>query len=273
MLFLKILFQIGAGISSLLALLMDYKWYDKRKRIFKRSRNVAIVMAVVLLIIGVFLIVHDENQKDLEITSLNSQLDSVQSRLINIQGSSDSLNYKITPFLKLATERYPNVSSEQALDSLKRDISSLSMKTNRLETFETNRQASERELASLRGTPPSIGVSLIMDTKRNVAVGIQFFNKVPIKFTYRLHNYSSKQSYSDGTRGDFELYPQENGKIIYIKDDFNFKDNLRNEETKLKVTVYYESIYYLQSMNPALRGAKSAIYTVDPFNNSISIDN
>ncbi|HZH94358.1 MAG TPA: hypothetical protein VEY06_00675, partial [Flavisolibacter sp.] len=120
MLFLKILFHIGVGISSLLAVLLDYKWHDKRRKIFKRSRNIAIMMAIALLIIGVFLIIRDEIQKDSEITSLNSQLDSLKSRLINIQVSSDSVNYKITPFLKLATERYPNVSSEQALDSLKR---------------------------------------------------------------------------------------------------------------------------------------------------------
>jgi hypothetical protein len=273
MLFLKILFQIGTGISSLIAILLDYKWHDKRKIIFKKFRNIAIFLAVALLIIGVFLIVQDESQKNFEITSLNSQLDSVQSRLNSIQKSGDSLNFKITPFLKLATERYPNVSSEQALDSLKRDIFNLGTKTNKLEVFENNRQTNEKEFAKLKSTPPSIGVSLIMDKKRTVSVGIQFLNRVPIKFTYRLQNYSSNKSYSDGTRGDFELYPQEDGKIIYFKDDFNFKDNLRNEETKLKITVYYESLYYLQNMSSALRGSKSAIYTVNPFNNTISLDN
>lgn len=273
MLFLKILFQIGTGISGLLAILLDYKWHDKRERIFKQYRNVAIVMSVILLLLGVFLTIQDENNKNSEITSLNSRLASVQTRLINIQGASDSINYKITPFLKLATERYPNVSPAQALDSLKRDISVLSLKTNRLETFEANRQTNERELAQLKVTPPSIDVSLTMDKKRNVAVGIQFLNNVPIKLNYRLQNYSSKQSYSDGKRGDFELYPQESGNVIYIKDDFNFKDNLRNEETKLKVTAYYESIYYLQNMNPTLRGAKSATYNVNPFNNTIRQDN
>lgn len=267
------MFQIGVGVSSLLAVLLDYKWHDKRRKIFKRSRNIAIIMAIALLIIGIFLIIHDEIQKDSEIKSLNSQLDSLKSRLINIQVSSDSVNYKITPFLKLATERYPKVNAEQALDSLQRDLSRLNMKTSKLETFEINRQASEKEFALLKATPPSIYVSLTMDTKRNVAVGIKFLNKVPIKLSYRLQNYSSKQSYSDGSTSDFELYPPENGKIIYIKDDFNFKDNLRNEETKLKVIVYYESIYYIQNMNPALRGTKSAIYTVDPLNNTISIDN
>lgn len=273
MLFLKILFQLGTGISGLLAILLDYKWHDKRERIFKQYRNLAIAMSVILLLLGVLLTVQDENNKNSEITSLNSQLASVHTRLINIQGSSDSLNYKITPFLKLATERYPNVSPDQALDSLKRDISVLIVKTSRLETFEANRQTSEREFAQLKVTPPSIDVSLIMDKKRNVAVGIQFLKNVPIKFNYRLQNYSSKQSYSDGTSGDFELFPQESGNIIYIKDDFNFKDNLRNEDTKLKVTVYYESLYYLQNMNPALRGAKSVVYTLNPFNNTISQDN
>lgn len=230
-------------------------------------------MSAILLLLGLFLTIQDENNKNSEIKSLNSNLASVQTRLIQIQGASDSLNDKITPFLKLATERYPNLTPGQALDSLKRDLAVLSLKTNTLETFETNRQTIEKQLARLKVTPPSIDVSLTMDKKRNVAVGIQFLNKVPIKLTYRLQNYSSKQSYSDGMSGAFELYPQENGNIIYIKDDFNFKDNLRNEETKLRVIAYYESLYYLQNMNPALKGSKFAIYTVNPFNNTIHQDN
>lgn len=200
MLFLKILFQIGTGVSSLIAILMDYKWHDKRKVIFKRFRNIVIFLAVFLLIIGVFLIVQDENQKNFEITSLNSQLDSVQSRLNSIQKTGDSLNLKITPFLQLATKRYPNLSSEQALDSLRRDIFNLSTKTIKLEGFENYRQANDKKFALLKSTPPSIGVSLIMDKERTVSVGIKFLNRVPIKFAYRLQNYSLNKSYSDGTQ-------------------------------------------------------------------------
>lgn len=273
MLFLKILLQIGVGVASILTLLLDYKWHDKRKIIFKHSRNIVIWITIVLLFLGIIIIVHDERQKDSEIISLNNQLDSLRSRLIYIQTSSDSVNYKITPFLRLATKRYPNLSSSQALDSLKRDISNLNSKTTLLETFETNRQANEQEFARMKTTPPLIDVSLIMDRKRNVAIGINFLNKIPIKYSYRLQNYTSSQSYSDGTRGDFELYPPDDKRIIYVKDDFNFKDNLRNEESKLKLTVYYQSIYYIQNMNPSLRGAKSVIYNVDPVNNIIKKEN
>jgi hypothetical protein len=273
MLVLKILFQIGVGLTSLLAVLLDYKWHDKRKKVFKRFRNILIWITAALLLIGVAILVQDENQKDTEIKTLNNQLDTLKLKLTNIQTSSDSVNYKITPFLKLATERYPNLTAAEALDSLKREITNLNSKTTQLETFEASRRANEQEFVRLKNTPPSINVSLIMDKKRTVAVGIKFLNQVPIKFSYRLQNYTSAQSYSDHNTGEFELYPPTDNRTIYIKDDFNFRDNLRNEDSKLKLTVYYQSIYYIQSMNPALRGSKSEIYNVDPQNNVITKTN
>lgn len=273
MLFLKILFQIGVGLTSLLAVLLDYKWHDKRRTVFKRFRNIMIWITGGLLLIGVVIIVQDENQKDAEIKTLNNQLDTLKLKLTNIQTSSDSVNYKITPFLKLATDRYPNLNAADALDSLKRDITNLNSKTDQLENFEVSRQASEQEFVRLKNTPPLIDISLIMDKKRTVEVGIKFLNNIPIKFSYRLQNYTSTQSYSDHTNGEFELYPPTDNRTIYIKDDFNFRDNLRNEDSKLKLTVNYQSIYYIQSMNPSLRGVKSEIYSVDPLNNLITKNN
>jgi len=125
MIYLKILIQLLTGISGLVALLLDYKWHDKRRKIFKTLRNLLIVITVVSLIAGVIITLYDENEKNDEVTNLKNRLDTAQNTLTYIKSNGDTLKSQIKPFLELATQQYPNLSSNEALKKLKNRLTVL----------------------------------------------------------------------------------------------------------------------------------------------------
>jgi hypothetical protein len=265
MLLAKILFQIGIGLAGLLALLLDYKWYDKRRLVFKKSRNLLISLSILSVLTSIIVTIYDEREKDEAIKTLTAQLDLIKR-------NGDKLNLQIEPFLKIATDRYPNLSSEKALDSLKEDIKKIESQTFSLEKSEIARQLREKGLEELRTTPPDIEAILSMDNQRNVSVGVQFHNNVPIKFAYTLmHSYRDKVL-SSHTSSEFQLYPLKDKRPIFIKDDFNFREHIPNTGfSDIEVIISYESIYYLESLNSNLRGSVSKVYTVDPHKNILTI--
>jgi hypothetical protein len=91
MLYLKIFLQVGIGVTGLLAVLLDYKWHDKRKRLFKRTRNLLISLSILLVVAGSTVTVLDERQKNEEILSLNSQLKSIEENGRKLNNKQDSL--------------------------------------------------------------------------------------------------------------------------------------------------------------------------------------
>ena len=125
MIYLKIIAQLLTGISGLVALLLDYKWHDKRKKIFKTLRNFLIFLTIVSLIAGVIITINDEKDKTDEITNLTNKLDTTQNTLTYIKSNGDTLKSQIKPFLDLATQQYPNLSSSQALEKLKNRLNDL----------------------------------------------------------------------------------------------------------------------------------------------------
>lgn len=111
MIYIKIIAQLLTGISGLIALLLEYKWHDKRKKIFKNLRNWLIFLTITSLIGGVIITINDEKDKADEITYLKNSLDTSQNTLIYIKSNSDTLKSQIKPFLDLATQQYPNLNT------------------------------------------------------------------------------------------------------------------------------------------------------------------
>lgn len=267
MLFVKILFQAGIGLTGLLALLLDHKWHDKRRKIYKKLRNVLIVSSILLLVMGVALIIVDEKEKNKEVATLTQQLTLIRE-------NGDNLNRQIEPFLKIATDRYPNLTSEKALDSLKEDIQNLNTKTQSLEKLELVRQVGEKELEILKKTPPQIDAILSMDNQRRVTIGIKFLNKVPIKFSYTLRHSKGDKELSNHNTGEFVLYPTKDHHLFYIRDEFNFRDHIPNDGfSTLKLSVSYQSIYFIETLNPNLKGTVTSTYSIDPLKNIITKEN
>jgi hypothetical protein len=265
MLYIKVLFQIGVGVVGLLALLLDYKWQDKRRTVFKKTRNVLIGLSILLVITSVVLTIFDEKQKTSEIATLSEQLNLIKQ-------NGDRLNLQIVPFLKIATDRYPNLSSERALDSLREYIQKIENQTSILQKSETVRQVKEMELDEMKKTSPKIEALLSMDHKRNVSVGVLFHNKVPIKFNYTLQHSQGDKVLSKGTTYGLLLYPPKDNRPLFIANDLNFKDHIPSDSiSELKVTISYESIYYSESLNPNLVGnSSSKSYVIDPRKNTLT---
>jgi hypothetical protein len=129
----------------------------------------------------------------------------------------------------------------------------------------------EKEFQVVKSTAPLIEAFLAMDKNRIVSVGVKFLNAVPIKFTYTLEHFKGDKGLSNHMAEEFELYPPVDNKTIFIRDDFNFHDHIPNDQfSTLKVTINYESIYYVESLNPSLRGSVSATYTINPNSNTIT---
>ncbi|RAW01245.1 hypothetical protein [Pseudochryseolinea flava] len=125
MIYLKIVTQILTGVSGLLALLLDYKWHDKRRKIFKHLRNALVLLTIFSLMAGVLITYYDEQDKNGEIGTLKSKLDSASNTLAYVKSNSDTLKLQIKPFLDLATSKYPNLNSSKALEKLHERIDSL----------------------------------------------------------------------------------------------------------------------------------------------------
>lgn len=100
MLYLKIFLQVGIGVVGLLAVLLDYKWHDKRKKIFKRTRNLLISISITLVIVSSIVTVLDERQKNEEILLLNGQLKSIENNGIELNLKQDSLKSNYDSLLR-----------------------------------------------------------------------------------------------------------------------------------------------------------------------------
>ena len=125
MFYLKLVTQLVTGIGGLLTILLDYKWHDKRTKLFKRLRGSLIAITIFSLAIGIYITIQDDKDKNDEIKSLTNKLDSANNTLRYIKASGDTLKNQMNPFLELAKSKYPNLSNKVALDSLKNRIKKL----------------------------------------------------------------------------------------------------------------------------------------------------
>lgn len=225
-----------------------------------------IAVSIFSLAASVFITVTDDQDKNSEIRTLQDKLDSVQNNLVQIKKNGVDLNERIAPFIKIALSKYPYLSSDDALDSLKKDIILLERKATNLELSELERSKRESEISNLKRTPPAINGILMMDKKKNIYVGMQFSNKVPIKFTYKLTHSKGGRILSSTDNGPLtETYPPSDGKMFFFKDQFNFPEHIPKQElSQIRLDIYYESIYFLESGNANLKRQLTKEYIIDP---------
>ena len=81
----NVLFQFFAGAAALLALLIQFKWSDKRTNSFKYLRNSLFVISFVLFVIGIGQTIRDNNEKAEAEISLQSSFDSVKHNFDSIK--------------------------------------------------------------------------------------------------------------------------------------------------------------------------------------------
>lgn len=117
----------------MLGILMQYKYSDKRTNVFKKLRNTFIILTLIVYPVGLFIAWQDHSEKQNQILSVNSNLDSVKHRLdtsnLNLNFTRDQLRIldsrsvkldsQLMPFLKLATRKFPQLSPDSALDRLR----------------------------------------------------------------------------------------------------------------------------------------------------------
>src|SRR4051812_20324263 len=106
--------QTSIFIAAMFGLAMQYKYYDKRTKIFKILRNVFIVVTIALFPIGMLSSYYDGAETEIQMNILQHNFDSVKTMLdTSIRVSTYTknrlikLDSQMTPFLALAKNRYP----------------------------------------------------------------------------------------------------------------------------------------------------------------------
>lgn len=278
MLLLKLILQVGIGISGFFTVLIDYKYHDKRTVKFRRLRLFLIYFSVVLIVGNIVLTIYDENNKKEESKDLQSNLYNVQNRLDStriilntIKENGDNINAKLEPFLEIAKSKFPGLSSSAALDSLVLEIKQLSSKTSNLEKLEFERHQKEADLELLKKTKPLLEGVLSMDKNKNMYVGIKILNNVPVNLRYSLiHSYDGQIKNTSGNN-IMDLYPTLDKQLVYYKDFMNFPELIpKTKYSFIKLDVYYESVFLKEDRTLNLRSFLSKNYRIDPFNNILT---
>jgi hypothetical protein len=270
MLALKLTFQILLGVATLCAILIDYKYTDKRTRKFKILRRLVLILAIIIFIFNLGLTYYDDREKNAEALALKVTIDSVKFELKN---ESDSTRKLIKPFLDLATSSYPNLPTTDALNKLRFDVEDLKVSTIGLEDKTIQLLKDKKKAEKLRNTPPAIYAWLSMDSNLKFFVFIKFLNLVPINISYRLINYTDIQQYSNSGNYASDLYPKQINDTLYLSDDFNFRDNLRKTEiSKIKLVLKYQSVYFKEKREPSLTGTLEKVFIYNPFTNSLTTE-
>lgn len=219
MIYLKIIIQLLTGISGLLALVLDYQWHDKRRKVFKNLRNLLIFLTIVSLIGGVKITINDEKDKNREISTLKETLDTTQNTLTYIKANGDTLKYQIKPFLDLATAKYPNLSKNDALDSLKL----------KLKTLDSNFFYGNKKIAQLNDKAEKL------EKKIKIISSIEF--RVTVDEVTSSSPLTDKET-SAGIQSVIGLFDQNNIRYRFVTDfQFSVQQILSN---KRRVTFIYK---------------------------------
>jgi len=112
MLFLKILAIMIPISAGLIRVGLDYKWYDKRTSTHKLIRKILVVCMIFGFIVAPIIVWHDHEQS---ITQFNT-IKRTENNLKNLQS-------QIQPFLDLASNKYPNLEIEDALNKIQQELS------------------------------------------------------------------------------------------------------------------------------------------------------
>ena len=114
--------QILTGIIALTSIVLEFIWYDKRTKNFKKARNIFITATLLLIVAGVVNAVYEKTKTDKEriilqkqYDSLNQNFDSVKLKLETTNINLTAIRVQLTPFLQLASKKYPTLNQEEAL--------------------------------------------------------------------------------------------------------------------------------------------------------------
>ena len=265
MIIVKILLQLLISISAFLAIYLDYKWTDKRRKKFKRTRNWLVIIMGVILIVSVGLTIHDDKEQKNERLELNKELSDLKDSLSIIKKIGVDLNTQIEPLIKIAREKYPDLPIEEALKKLELDIDSLELKTSTLEEINRKNKIEKEKLEELKRTPPNVEFSLEIENNKLYVI-IDFKNEVPIKMRpYLSVIWDNEMNEMKGTGWrvytDYsDIYPSAGlSKVRFEYDDISNKGLPLGEKILgFRMIIRYFSIYY-----PEIKDEKLGEKTVE----------
>lgn len=267
MIWLKILLQVAVGVSAFLTVFLDYKWYDKRKKDFKKGRKWLLSFTALAAIASVVVTYLDdiEQRKEREmqheeINSLSQEISSLQDSLSSVKQIGIKLDRQIEPFIKLATEKYPNLPIEEALKKVESKIEELQQK-------EADRRNREIRLNQLKNTPPDFDIGLQF-VENELKLLIIKGNNIPIKFTFQVYGVNSSLKLSHIWLSDLDFIPSDDygGKRYKVESIDKLPATIhisgdKNEE--IVVAVDYESVYFADVPKPELRGVKKKHFIIN----------
>ena len=267
---LKIILQLGVGISTLITFYLDYKWHDKRTKSFKKGRDFLRLFTILILLFSISITYIDERNSNIEKKELKNDLKSMSDSLSDIKQIGMKLNTQIQPLINLAKQKYPNLPLEEALIKLESEIDSLQKKTSSLESNDEKRKLNEQKLSILKKTKPKLDFALSLKNNK-LSLVIKFLNEVPIQFRPYLSDIRNEQGTSFKKPGN-RVYDNQQAFPNTVKENsttFEFFDltgyNLPQTSTYLfKVFVHYKSIYS-DVNNPELKEETREVnYVLDP---------
>jgi hypothetical protein len=120
-------------ITAILGMVMQYKYSDKRTKVFKRLRNIFFIATVITYPTGllvtrqdyidnqhqIYSVNHNFDSVKLRLDSSNSKLNFTKSQLQILDARTQKLSNQLTPFLELASKKYPKLNPDSALDKLR----------------------------------------------------------------------------------------------------------------------------------------------------------
>ena len=179
MLILKLTAIALTAAAGLLQVGLDYRWREKRTSAHKRVRWVMLATMVVAAMVASALVVHDDQEMSAQVETLQGLKQSAETaradaaaRAQAAQRDRDEMKLKLVsletavkPIVAVATARYPQLESADALTRLADEVQSLQQRS---EAFEDR----TRELASrdtFRTLSPSIRDNVVRSLRAALA--------------------------------------------------------------------------------------------------------
>ncbi len=262
---IQIALQLALGLAALLAVYLDYKWHDKRTAIFKTGRKYLILLMICILVLSIFSTVQNERSQVRKSQFLENQLYSLKDSLYSIKQISNELSDKLDPIIEFAKNRYPTLSTEEAVGRIKNDLDSLGKKTKNLEDKEQGRREKELAIYDLKRTKPEFDIELaILPNDNSINFLIKFKNKVPIKLNFFLYLEGNSKLLVDKVSTKWpEIYPELEQTYAFTYDKLENLKYVQNKAAIIVMRIVYESIYINEVKNPELKGVIEKRYLLN----------
>lgn len=264
----KIILQLIVGIGLILTVILDYKWYDKRTKKFKTSRNTLLVLTLLALILSIINTYNDEVERNSEKIAHQKQLNNVIDSLSEIKSISFEMTQQLEPIIQLAKSRYPNLETGDALKMIKKEIDSLENRTLELEEINNSNLLEKSNFEKLKRTKPKFNCNLKLEIDNDeiyLTIHFEFLNEVPIYYRPSIQNNENLDIVPRLFSKLPECYPsKENGNSFKYKygkiQDLRY---LSGDENIITMTVAYRSVYTEQVPGLNLGGTITKRYNLD----------